>query len=154
MWQLSKDLQNFRQLTRTHIVVMGRKTFDSLPNGPLSNRINVIITREPTDYNQYMKDVYFTTLKKSLLLLMDLQKYYNKSIFIIGGTKIYKYFYPHCYMLHITKVDNNDEGDTYFPISDMQINENYVMTYNESNYDESENIKYSFCRYQKIQINK
>lgn len=149
MWHISKDLQRFRQLTRKHIVVMGRKTYASLPNGPLQNRVNVIITRDPSKFNKDMKDVYFVTLEESLLLLTKLQKQYQKSIFIIGGSDIYKYFYPHCSILHITEVDNDQEGDTYFPISDEQIEKDFIITCKETHRDEKTNILFSFCTYHK-----
>lgn len=149
MWHISKDLQHFRQLTRNQIVVMGRKTYASLPNGPLKNRVNVIITRDPSKFNQDMKDVHFVTLEESLLLLTKLQKQHQQSIFIIGGSDIYKYFYPHCCILHITEVDNDEEGDTYFPVSNEQIDKDYIITCKETHRDEKTNMLYSFCTYQK-----
>jgi len=149
MWHLSKDLQHFRKLTQNQIIVMGRKTYESLPGGPLKNRINVIITRNPNKYHQNIKDVYFISLNESQRILMDLQERYGKTIFIIGGSEFYKYFYPQCSTLHITEVDNDEEGDTYFPISDTQISEDYNITCKESHRDETTNIIYSFCTYQK-----
>lgn len=149
MWHISKDLQHFRQLTRNQIVVMGRKTYDSLPNGPLQNRINIIITRDPIKFNQEIKDVHFVSLEESLLLLIQLQKQHKKSVFIIGGSEIYKHFYPHCYILHITEVNNDEEGDTFFPISDEQIEKEYRITCKETHRDENTNMLYSFCTYHK-----
>lgn len=149
MWHISEDLQHFRQLTRNQIVVMGRKTYASLPNGPLKNRVNVIITRDPSRFNQDIKDVYFVTLEESLLLLTKLQKQHPQSVFIIGGSEIYKYFYPYCCTLHITEVDDDEEGDTYFPISNEQIDKDYKITCKETHRDEKTNILYSFCTYHK-----
>ena len=60
-WYIKADLQRFRELTSNHIVIMGRKTFESLPNGPLKNRINIVITRDTTKTTQYA-NVYFTTI--------------------------------------------------------------------------------------------
>lgn len=149
MWHLSKDLQHFRQLTRNQIVVMGRKTYASLPGGPLKNRINVIITRDPSKFNQEIQDIYFVSLEQSLLLLAKLQKQHDKSVFIIGGSDIYKYFYTYCCMLHITEVDNDEEGDVYFPVSDEQIGKDCNITCKETHRDEKTNMLYSFCTYQK-----
>ena len=67
-WHIPEDLQNFRKITTNNIVVMGRKTFESLPNGKLPNRINIIVTKFPEKYieetqlqNQIEKqDIYFT----------------------------------------------------------------------------------------------
>ena len=94
MWHLSKDLQHFRKLTQNQIIVMGRKTYASLPNGPLKNRIHVIITRDPSKYTREILDVYFVTLEESSFLIDNLQKKYNKSVFIIGGSEIYNLFIP------------------------------------------------------------
>lgn len=149
MWYLSKDLQRFCQLTQHQIIIMGRKTFESLPNGPLKNRIHVIITRYPINFNQYMKNVYFVSLEESLVLLMKLQKEYQKKVFIIGGSDIYEYFYPDCCILHITEVDDDEEGDTYFPISNEQIEKECIITCKETHWDKKTNIRYSFCTYQK-----
>lgn len=149
MWHLSKDLQHFRQLTRNQIVVMGRKTYASLPNGPLKNRINVIITRDPSKYSQTMQDVYFVTLDDSTQLLHDLQTQDKNSIFVIGGSEIYKYFYPRCKILHITEVDDDQEGDTYFPITDEELSVDYKITCKETHRDEKTNTLYSFCTYYK-----
>lgn len=149
IWHLFKDLQHFRKLTQNQIIVMGRKTYDSLPNGPLKNRINVIITRDPRKYKREMLDVYFITLEESSFLLDNLQKKYNKSVFIIGGSEIYDYFYPLCHTLHITEVDDVQEGDTYFPITNEQIDSDYLITCKETQRDEKTNMLYSFCTYQK-----
>ena len=149
MWHLSKDLQHFRKLTQNQIIVMGRKTYDSLPNGPLKNRIHVIITRDPSKYKREILDVYFVTLEESCFLIDNLQKKYNKSVFIIGGSEIYDQFYPHCKTLHITEVDDDQEGDTYFPISDEQISVDYKCTCKETHRDEDTHTLYSFCTYQK-----
>jgi dihydrofolate reductase len=149
MWHLSKDLQHFRKLTQNQIIVMGRKTYDSLPNGPLKNRINVIITRDPSKYKREMLDVYFVTLEESSFLIDNLQKKYNKSVFIIGGSEIYDHFYPQCQTLHITEVDDDQEGDTYFPINDQQILTDCKIVCKETHRDEKTNMLYSFCTYQK-----
>ena len=149
MWDLSKDLQRFRKLTQNQIVVMGRKTYDSIPGGPLKNRINVIITHNPNNYHQQLDNVYFINLDESQRILMELQERHHKKIFIIGGSYIYKHFYPQCHTLHITEVDNDEEGDTYFPIANEQISEDYKITYKETHRDETTNMLYSFCTYEK-----
>ena len=149
MWHLSKDLQHFRTLTQNQVIVMGRKTYASLPNGPLKNRINVIITRDPSKYTREMLDVYFITLEESSFLINNLQKKYNKSVFIIGGSEIYDYFYPLCHTLHITEVDDDQDGDTYFPINDEQITIDCKIICKETHRDEKTNMLYSFCTYQK-----
>jgi len=150
MWHISKDLHRFRKLTQNQIVVMGRKTYASLPNGPLKNRINVIITREPAKYSQDINNVYFVTLETCNVLLNELQLRHRKSVFIIGGTDIYNHFYPRCCTLHITEVDDDQDGDTQFPISDEQIMKEYQIVAKETQRDENTKMLYSFCTYKKM----
>lgn len=150
MWHLSKDLHRFRKLTQNQIVVMGRKTYASLPNGPLKNRINVIITREPAKYSQDINNVYFVTLETCNVLLNELQLRHRKSVFIIGGTDIYNHFYPRCSTLHITEVDDDQDGDTQFPIADEQIMKEYQIVAKETQRDENTKMLYSFCTYKKM----
>ena len=127
-WHLKDDLKRFQKLTKNNIVVMGRKTYDSLPKKPLSNRINVIITRNPEQYEE-KENLYFIELDKSLSFLKNLE-YENKcETFIIGGNSIYKYFFEHIDKFHFTLVNfkinlnNYKQGTyfTYFPISTNSI---------------------------------
>ena len=85
-WHYPEDLKNFKKLTIGNTIIMGRKTWDSLPIKPLPNRHNIVISSK----NQCNVDSY-TSID---LCIQDLKK--NKSIkdvFIIGGMSIYKYFY-------------------------------------------------------------
>ena len=150
MWYISKDLQHFRKLTQHQIIVMGRKTYASLPNGPLKNRINVIITRDPTKYSNEINDVHFVTLDACNALLNELQLRHRKSVFIIGGSEIYNHFYPQCSTLHITEVDDDQDGDTLFSITEEQIAKEYKITSKQTQRDEGTNMLYSFCTYKKM----
>ena len=119
-WYIKADLQRFRELTTNHIVVMGRKTFESLPNGPLKNRINIVITREPTNQTkkttQYA-NVYFTTIDEIDELIEKIQYQEpstpKKQVFIIGGAQIYNYFLNQTQKIYLTLIDKDIDGDTY-----------------------------------------
>jgi len=119
-WYIKADLQRFRELTTNHIVVMGRKTFESLPNGPLKNRINIVITREPTNQTkkttQYA-NVYFTTIDGIDELIEKIQHQEpstpKKQVFIIGGAQIYNYFLNQTQKIYLTLIDKDIDGDTY-----------------------------------------
>ena len=123
-WHLKDDLKRFQKLTKNNIVVMGRKTYDSLPKKPLPNRINVIITRNPKQYEE-KENLYFIELDKSLSFLKNLECEKKCETFIIGGNSIYKYFLEHIDIFHFTLVDfkinliNYKQGTyfTYFPLS-------------------------------------
>lgn len=102
-WHIPEDLKHFRQLTLNNIVVMGRKTFESLPNGPLKDRINIIITQNPNQHkNAESSSVFFSNMET----VFDVIKYNNanKKVFIIGGSEIYKLFFNHCSTIHHTQV--------------------------------------------------
>ena len=112
LWRIPDDIKNFQRLTMHNIVVMGRKTYDSLPFGPLKSRINIIITSSPEKYTGQGKSetVVFCTLVDCEEILKKLQKNANKQIFIIGGVEIYKYFFFRCETVYVTHV-NTDETD-------------------------------------------
>ena len=103
------DLKYFKELTSGHCVMMGRKTWESLPKKPLPNRTNIVITNNPNKYN----DAEFMDLFNATLYLI-----YNKNddIFIIGGGKIYEELLPMCDRVYVTKIfKDHDQVDTYFP---------------------------------------
>lgn len=126
LWHLKQDLEYFRKITHENIIVMGRKTYESLPVKPLPNRIHVVITTQPKNYISN-NHIFYTNLEYVLELLDKLQKKYKSKIIIAGGTAIYKYFFPYCKKLHISYVDNDLHGDAIFPISENIIEENFNL---------------------------
>lgn len=113
---LPNDLKRFKQLTsgENKIVVMGRKTLDSLPNGePLVNRINIVITR---DHGFQKKGVIVVNSVKQLkaeLTLLEMVN--NMDIFIIGGQSIYDCFIDDVSEIYVTKINHKfDKADAYF----------------------------------------
>ena len=110
-WDLPEDLKRFKELTTGNVVIMGRKTYESIGK-PLPNRINIVITRNK-DF--FVPDVLTANSLNSALLKAG----GNKDIFIIGGGEIYKQSMDFVDKLYITEVDMEVEGDTTFPtISD------------------------------------
>ena len=109
-WHIPNDLKRFKELTTDNIVIMGRKTFESLPEEykPLPNRINIILSKDKS-YNPKCCMV-FDDIKKALRKAGN-----DKEIFIIGGGEIYKEGLKYANKVYITEVDGEFEGDTYFP---------------------------------------
>ena len=110
-WHFSQDLKNFKKLTTGYTIIMGRKTWDSLPFKPLPSRRNIVISSKNRD------DVEsYTSIDQCIDAL---NKDHNISdVFIIGGMSVYKFFYQHASTLHITFINKEYEGtDTFFPIS-------------------------------------
>jgi dihydrofolate reductase len=119
-WNIRADLARFRKMTMGHIVIMGRKTFESLPNGPLRGRINVVLTREniETWEKDREENVYIANMSTLFDVLGSL-KQKGQKMFIIGGREIYDLLFDICTTIHATVVDGDFSGmataKTYFP---------------------------------------
>ena len=106
---LSGDLKRFKQLTKGHAIVMGRKTFNALPKGALSDRLNIVLTKNP--------DLSFPgcTVVTSIEAAIEAADGHQK-LFIIGGGKVYQSFMHLTQRLYLTHIDHSFEGaDTWFP---------------------------------------
>ena len=108
-WHLPNDLSYFQNITINHTVVMGRKTFESLPKSvkPLRDRKNIVMTSS-LDFS--FKGV---EVSRNIEDILELAK--KESVFIIGGSMVCKQFLPYVEKLYITYIDAEFEGDTYFP---------------------------------------
>ena len=96
------DMKFFRQTTTGNVVVMGRKTLESFPNGlPLKNRRNIVLTRDP-EYK--VKDAEIVHSREELMeLLKDCD---SSRVYVIGGESVYRMLLPDCDTVHVTKVDH------------------------------------------------
>ena len=105
------DQKLFREETTGKVVVMGRKTLDSLPGGmALKNRTNVVITR-----NEKFERKGVTVLHSIEETLEFLKQFPSEDVFIIGGEEIYRQFLPYCDVAHVTWIDYAYQADTHFP---------------------------------------
>jgi dihydrofolate reductase len=147
-WYIPEDLVNFSELTKGHIIIMGRKTFESLPNGPLKNRLNVVLSRTIyNNNNNFDENVLFTTMDY-LNTILKLHQKHNQKIFIIGGSEIYNIFIEQCNKLHITMVDEIIDGDSYFPFDKNFLTTYYkVVNKSEILYSKNKNIPYQYMTY-------
>ena len=108
-WHISEDLINFKSITSNNPIIMGRKTWDSLPFKPLPNRRNIVLSKT----NQENAETYHSIEK-----CLDVLKTDNaEKVFIIGGRSIYKLFFQKATYLHITYINIIEPGiDEFFPI--------------------------------------
>ena len=105
------DQRLFRQETIGKVIVMGRKTLESLPGGqPLAGRTNVVLT-ENKDYKK-KGTVIMHSLEETLKYL---EPYPTEDVYIIGGETIYRQFLPYCDTAHVTWIDYAYDADTFFP---------------------------------------
>lgn len=150
-WHISEDLKNFKEVTNNHIIVMGRKTYESLPQKPLPNRINVVITSQPENYEN-SENIIFTNIESSFDKIFEINRNNGnkKKIFIIGGTNIYQHFLPYCTRMHVTKIFNDCDGDSFFPYDlETYTKKNNFQEILCSEVKMEKNIKYQLFVYEK-----
>lgn len=111
LWQIKEDLRHFKNITNGHPILMGRKTFESLP-GILPGRTHIIITRNK-DFLCPEGTIKASSLDEAIEIASKID---NEEIFIIGGGEIYKEALPISTKLYITRIENGElEADTFFP---------------------------------------
>jgi dihydrofolate reductase len=119
-WHISEDLKRFKRLTTGHVVLMGRKTFESIGRS-LPNRRNVVITSRPIPGVET-----FGTVELALKSLVD-----EEMVFVIGGGQIYSQLLEKADELHLTLVDTEIEGDTSFPPYEELMDSSFTLTEEE-----------------------
>ncbi len=136
------DMKFFREKTMGHVVVMGRKTLESFPNGlPLKNRINIVLT---ANRSYKVKDAIIVHTKEELL--EELKKYDSNELYVIGGGSIYEMLIPYCDTAYITKIDHAYAADTYFPNLD-QMDDWEMMEVSEE--QTCFDLEYVFAKYER-----
>ena len=152
---IPEDMKRFKDITTNGTVIMGRKTYDSLPKKPLPNRTHIIISRKYDKPKQLFN--------KSLVSNMDFIKIWlqqknvvedNDGIYVIGGGFIYKELLCYCERIYITKINNKYKADTFFPnlnyLHEWNVSEeSEIHTYNDIEY---KFITYDRCDYQIISV--
>ena len=132
----------FREKTMGHVVVMGRKTLESFPNGlPLKNRVNIVLT---ANRSYRVKDAIIVHTKEELL--EELKKYDSNELYVIGGGSIYEMLIPYCDTAYITKIDHAYAADTYFPNLDQM--DDWEMT-EVSEEQTCFDLEYVFAKYER-----
>lgn len=113
--RIPADHKNFRQETTGKVVLLGRKTLETFPQGmPLPNRTNIILSANP-EYK--VKDAVVVHNKEELDA--ELKKYPTEDVYVIGGESIYRMMLPECDVVHVTKIDHDYEADVWFPNLDQ-----------------------------------
>lgn len=136
------DMKFFREKTMGHVVVMGRKTLESFPNGlPLKNRVNIVLT---ANRSYKVKDAIIVHTKEELL--EELKKYDSNELYVIGGGSIYEMLIPYCDTAYITKIDHAYAADTYFPNLDQM--DDWEMT-EVSEEQTCFDLEYIFAKYER-----
>ena len=108
LWHIPGDLKRFKRITSGHPVIMGKRTFESLPRRPLPNRRNIVITDIAGERIEGCDMAY--SIEEAIALCDP-----NEENFIIGGASVYRQFLPHADRLYLTRVHKSYEGDVFFP---------------------------------------
>ncbi len=138
IFHIKDDMKYFKSVTLNHIVLMGRKTFESLP-GILKDRKNVVITRSKNIDFPSEVEVY-----SSIEEFMKKYKNYNDEIFVIGGASIYRQFLDYCDKIYLTEVNEERDADVYFPSFDKSLYNKEIVGSGES-----KTLKYDFTIYRR-----
>jgi len=137
---LPDDLKRFKQITTGHAVIMGRRTFLSLPKGALPNRRNIVISDVPGE--AFASCEMVSSIEEALTLCDE-----KEESFIIGGGMVYKQFLPHARKLYITRLHKEFDGDTFFP--EINFDEWDETGRTKFPADEKNPVAYSYIIYQR-----
>lgn len=141
--QIPMDMKFFRETTTSKVVVMGRKTLESFPNGlPLKNRTNIVLTHN-ANYDGKGAIVVHSMEE----LREELAKYNSEDIYVIGGEQIYKALVDECDVAHITKIEFAYDADAYFPNLDEKPEWKITADSEEQTYFD---LEFFFYKYEKI----
>ena len=139
---IPNDHKHFREETTGKVVVLGRKTLQTFPQGlPLKKRTNIILSRDP-EYT--VKDA--TVVHSIGELLEKLKQYPSEDVYVIGGESVYRQLLPYCDTAHVTKIDHAYQADTYFPNLDQDPDWEITADSDELTYFD---IPYQFLKYER-----
>ena len=144
LWRLPADLKRFKEITTGYTVVMGRKTFESLPNGPLPNRKNIVLSRNPNfSHNDCL---IFSSLDDAWIKLSG-----EDEVYIIGGSQIFKQALPLVDKLYLTRVHACfPEADAFLPEIDRS---KWIKKCEKMHSkDEKNNYSFTFYEYERKEI--
>lgn len=138
-----EDLKHFKKLTTGNIVIMGRKTYESIGSKPLPNRTNVVISR---DWGYVSRTEFEVTCALSIKSAIDMFEGDDREVFIIGGADIYRQTIDIADTMYITRIHQLFNHDTKFPRFDKKY---WKITNSLEKYDEETNFHYELLTYKR-----
>lgn len=140
--RIPNDMKFFRSQTIGKVIVMGRNTLESFPQGqPLAGRTNIVLT---TDQSYRVNGA--VVLHSIEELLEELKKYKDDDVYVIGGESIYRQLLPYCNKAHVTKVNHSYEADVHFPNLDEEPDWRQTEESEEQTYFD---LEYVFATYER-----
>lgn len=144
-WNIPEDMKFFRDTTRNHVMIMGRKTFDSFNGKPLPSRYHIVITRDASSLkfepNEKSPVSIVKSVEEAVALAKTLTSQWGEEVFIVGGGEIYKQTMGITDKIYLTVIHQNFTGDTYYP----EVSEKEFKLVEKS--DRTEPIPFSFLTY-------
>lgn len=144
IWKLPNDMKFFKETTKSHIVITGRKNYESIPEKfrPLSNRINIVVSR---DTNYKADGAIVVSSISEALCNANYQNDFSNKVFIIGGGEMYKQTINEADEMYITHIKNSFEADVFFPeINDNNWNKKVIQ---HQNIDEKHQYEFDIVKY-------
>ncbi len=139
LWHIPEDMKRFKRITSGHKIIMGKRTYESLPKRPLKDRINIVISDVPGE--TYEGCIMAYSIEEALQLCRP-----GDECYVIGGGMVYRQFLPLADRLYITWVHREFEADTFFPEIDPQAWEEMERA---EGVNEEPGFRYSFVTYQR-----
>lgn len=140
------DMKHFITHTKDKVVVMGKNTLDSFPEGkPLKNRVNIVLSRRDLKMDNV---IFVKTIDE---IFKEIKKYNSDDILVVGGGSVYKQLLPYCSNCLITKILKEFEAEIFYPNLDEMDNWKIIEESEEYDY---EGIKYKFLNYKNNNIKK
>lgn len=140
LWHISDDLIRFKRITQGHPVIMGKKTWESLPRKPLPRRRNIVISDIPGDRIEGAEVA--SSIPEAMAMCDPLEEN-----FVIGGASVYRQFLPLSNRLYITRVHKSFEGDVFFP--EIDPHEWTLLSTEEGPADPNNEFRYTYLIYEK-----
>ena len=136
------DMKLFRSQTEGKVVVMGRRTLESLPGGlPLKGRINIVLSSNPS-----FKAAGAVICNNVEALLQEIRKYPPEDVFCIGGESLYKMLLPYTGTVYVTRIDFSFQADRFFP--NLDVSSDFILT-EESEEHTYFDLEYRFAKYER-----
>jgi dihydrofolate reductase len=139
-WDLPEDMKFFKEKTSGHIILMGRKTFESFPK-PLKNRLHVVITRQK-NYSVPEGVKVFPDISKAFEFCRSQVGQWGNEVFVIGGGEIYKQTLDQADLLYLTLIDKEFTGDARYP----EYEKDFLIAEKEDHFGDP---NFSFCLFTK-----
>lgn len=135
LWHIPGDMKYFKRVTSGHPVIMGKRTYESLPRRPLPNRRNIVITDLPGETIDGCEMAY--SIEGAIALCNP-----GEENFIIGGASVYRQFLPHTHRLYLTRVHRIFDGDVFFP--ELDFSQWQLLSSEEHGPDEQNDFAYTY----------